>query len=357
MRALPVLRRLIERHTVSVLAGGDAYDALISELPVVRVPNLRYHYRRPGKLSGYQTLRRNLSMALDLLWNGAGCDMVADELRTSRADLVISDGEPFTLRAAARAGIPTISFDNFGMLAHCELDLGLIDKLRVASNAVGYRLLLGGADRILIASFFPCRPRNAGVRVIGPVIRPEAAALTPTRGKHLLVYVSKGESEYTPRLEHAFHLSGLPIRLYGTPRRGTSRNIRYCEMANLPFLEDLAACRAVVATTGHQLLSEVVYFRKPVLGIPIDCIEQRVNALQIEKLGIGRMAARDDVDAALLHGFLAHESAFVANFNAPASDGIADAIDAIEDLATGLLKAPAEAPPPIHVATPGSAAT
>lgn len=357
MRALPVLRRLADRHAVCVLAGGDAYAALIGEMPVIRIPNLRYHYRRAGSLSALKTLRRNVPMALDLLWNAAGCDMINDELAAHRAEVVISDGEPFTLRAAARAGIPTISFDNFGMLAHCRLELGLVDLLRVAANAVGYRMLLGDADRILIASFFACEPKRRGVRVIGPIIRPEAAALAPSRGEHILAYISKGESEYTPRLEEAFSQSGLPIHLYGTPRRGRTGNIDYREMANLPFLEDLASCRAVMATTGHQLLSEAVYFRKPVLGIPIDCIEQRVNAIEIERMGVGQMALRDSIDAPLLHGFLSRETEYAANFKATVSDGVGAAIAAIEEFAAELLRDRAATADSLNPAVPGAVTT
>jgi hypothetical protein len=50
-RALSVLPELLQRHDVVVLAGGDAYDALAPELPVVRVPTLRYSYGGDGKRS------------------------------------------------------------------------------------------------------------------------------------------------------------------------------------------------------------------------------------------------------------------------------------------------------------------
>lgn len=47
-RALSVLPELRERHEVLLLAGGDAYDAIAPEHPVVRVPTLRYEYATNG---------------------------------------------------------------------------------------------------------------------------------------------------------------------------------------------------------------------------------------------------------------------------------------------------------------------
>jgi hypothetical protein len=49
----------------------------------------------------------------------------------------------------------------------------------------------------------------------------------------------------------------------------------------LPFLEDLAGCRAVISTAGNQLIGVALYLCKPVCVMPeacVECVEQRLNA-------------------------------------------------------------------------------
>src|SRR5262249_35844208 len=125
-------------------------------------------------------------------------------------------------------------------------------------------------------------------RVVGPVMREEVTRVASSRGEHLLVYFSKPD-EFTPAIEQALHEAGCPARIYVAGRcgqSGTRGALEFKPLANLPFLQDLATCRAVLGTTGNQLLGEVFYFRKPMLALPINCMEQRLNARQLERLGV-----------------------------------------------------------------------
>lgn len=335
MRAAAVLPHLRRRHDVRVFAGADAYDALAADSPVQRVPNMRYYYRRAGRLSAATTFKRNLPLLLDLALQGAGHEMVVDALREFDPDLIVSDGEPYTLWAGGRLGVPRISFDNFGQLAYCRLPLAGMNRLRCWANAVGYRALLGQAERIIIASFFEAPARIPGIRFVGPVMREEITHVSPSRGEHLLVYFSKAD-EFTPAIEQALHDANFPARVYGTTRRGLDRRLQYKPLGNLPFLEDLASCRAVFGTTGNQLLGEVIHFRKPMLAVPIACMEQQLNARQLELLGVGEVIAPRRVTGQRLRQFLAREDEFVGRFPAEARNGLTEAIDAIESLAADL---------------------
>lgn len=335
MRVRALLPELGRRHEWLLLAGADAYDALSTDYSVVRIPNLRYYYGRPGRVSVWQTLVRNAPMALDLWLGGAGVEMVADALRAYRPDVVLSDGEAYVLRAAERLGIPRITLDNVAQMAYCELDLRGYDRFDRWLNGLGYRLLLGVPDRIIIASFFSAPVSRDDIVQIGPIIRREAAEVAPTRGDYLLVYISK-EGEYTPRVEQALLDAGVPARIYGAPRRGSLRHLLFKPLANRPFIDDLAGCRAVFGTTGNQLLGEVIYYGKPMLAMPIDCMEQRLNAIMLERLGMGRMIRPADVTGAAIRSFLEAESEFLARVPPRRRDGLAEAIGALDGCITEL---------------------
>src|SRR5262249_19690621 len=155
--------------------------------------------------------------------------------------------------------------------------------------------------------------RIPGIRFVGPVMREEVLKVAPSSGEHLLVYFSRSQ-EFTPAVEQALHDANVPARIYGTTRRGLDRKLQYKSLGNLPFLEDLAGCRAVLGTTGNQLLGEVIHFRKPMLAIPIDCMEQQLNARQLELLGVGEVISPRRLSGVRLRQFLAKESEFVERF-------------------------------------------
>jgi uncharacterized protein (TIGR00661 family) len=336
MRALAVLPELTRRHDVLVLAGGDAYAALLADYPIVRIPTFRYHYARGGKLSNWLNFKRNVGGALDLKLAGPASEMVAAAVGEFRPDVVVSDSEALTHRAAMRLRIPRITFDHFGLLVYCRPAMSAADRLVCRGNALAYRWLFGEPDRAIVSSFFEAPAVRAGVRVVGPVIRREVREVEPRRGEHLLVYLSMGEHEYTPRIERALLSLDCPVRVYGTPRRGVQENLRFKPLANQPFIEDLASCRAIFATAGNQLCGEVLYFGKPMLAMPIACLEQRLNAAQIERLGVGMQVPRGQVTGERLRRFLAREAEYAANARREFRDGAAEALEAIEAFAAEL---------------------
>ncbi len=335
MRALAVLPELARRHDVLVLAGGDAYHALAPHYSVTRIPTLRYHYNRQGRLSNYLNVKRNLSMVLDMFWHGPTCQMVQDALHEFHPDVVVTDSEGFTHRVAPRMGLPRITFDHFGLLAYCRLPLSGLDRLVRWGNAFVYRLLFGEPDRVVVSCFFDAPTRRRGVTLVGAVIRPELRNTTPTRGEHLLVYVSKPD-EFTPQFEAALRAQNCPVRVYGTPRRGVDGPLEFKELGNLPFINDLASCRAVVATTGNQLCGEVVFFGKPMVGMPMACLEQRLNADAIERMGIGRHVPRRRITADWLRDFLRRDEQYAARAGDRRRDGAKEALAAIEQYAEEL---------------------
>ena len=167
------------------------------------------------------------------------------------------------------------------------------------------------------------------------MIRPQARGINPTRADHLLIYVSPPD-EYTEPLHRLLLQLDVPARVYGTSRTGRDAKIEFKPISNVPFLEDLASCRSVIATAGNQLPGEAIYFGKPVLGFWNKYFEQKLNGMQINRLGVGMGVPRSQLSSAVVKSFLAREDEFTENARSLRIDGAADAVQLLERLSLEL---------------------
>jgi len=332
-RAQAVLPELTRRHEVLVLAGDDAYDQLHRQYVVVRIPTLRYHQGRGGRRSARVTIQRNITGVLDLLLGGPTLQMVRDEMSRFGPDVVVSDSEAWTHRAARSLGIPRISFDHYGIMACCRLEgLSAWDRAGCWIESLAYRALVCRPERMVVAAFYPATPRRKGVRVVGPILRQEVRQTRPLAGEHLLVYFSNARSHFTPRVEQALRGLDVPVRVYGLADRiGREGGLEFRPAGNMPFVKDLSSCRAVYATAGNQLVSEAIHFGKPLLLMPEDSLEQQLNARYVARWRIGMHVRPAQVSEALLERFLGRVPQYAANIASHRRDGLAEALAAIEE--------------------------
>jgi uncharacterized protein (TIGR00661 family) len=333
MAVLPELRR---HHEVVVLAGGDAYETLAPQHPVVRIPTLRYGYGPDGKRSLSRTFGENLRHVADVLFGGPSLRQVEYLARHVRPHVAICDAEPWTHTVAARLRIPRISFDHFGILAYCRPPMAWLDRIRSLRDVLAYRGLMGRPDRVIVSSFYDGGRREPRVRFVGPLLREDVLRTKPSRGDHLLAYFNQGDKQLTPRIEDAMRTLGMPVIVYGTTRRGSDGPLSFRAPSNRPFLEDLAGCRAVFSTAGNQLVGEAMWFAKPMLVMPEDTVEQRLNAAAVERAGLGLQIDSRRITRFAFERLLADEGRFRDAARGNARDGRADAIAALERFAREL---------------------
>ena len=340
-RTLAVLPHLTRRHQVLLLAGGDAFPAFWPESAVVRIPTFGFAYspRGPGprQRSNWRTFRHNFPALLDLFWGGPTFDMVRQVTEEFAPDAIISDAEGWTHHVAAHLRIPRIGFDHIGILAYCEPPLEAGDRLEAWFDTLCYRALVGRPDRALVSSFFHAPPRQPGVRVVGTLPRESIRNLVPTDRGHLLVYFNRGRDQLHDHFLRPLEALGLPVHLYGSARQGRSGRLSFLPASNLPFLEDLASCRAVISTAGNQLVGEALFLQKPLLVLPERCVEQRMNALAIERLGIGQKMRPHEFTLPALRNFLDRLDGYRQRMAGRFRDGLPEALAAIDQFLAELV--------------------
>ncbi len=329
MRTMSVLPNLMKQHEITVFAGGDAYDVLAPLFPTVRIPTIGYVYNSRGSHSLPRTMARNLAPMADLLWRGHGSDCVDREIKSRGIDLVISDSEAWTHRAAQRLGLPRISFDHIGIIAYCKPHFPADLWLSGMRDAWGYRQLMGVPERILLSSFYPAEPAYPNTSIVGPMLRDEVKRIKPHDGDYLLAYFNKGDHQYLPHIDRALRLLDMPVVVYGTSLRGQVENLDFRAPSNEWFVHDLAHCRAVMSTAGNQLIGEAIHFGKPFLALPEQAFEQRLNAYMIERMGVGMRAELGTLTPSDIDRFLAQHEYYHSNTGRHAGDGRAQAVQTL----------------------------
>lgn len=330
MRTAAVLPNLLREHDVRVFAGVDAYQALADRFECEQIPVIGYQYGAEGRLSASLTLRRNAGLTADLLAAGPVTRRVWERIDRFAPDLVISDSEAWTHRYARSRGIPRIGFDHVGIMAFCHCRFAPEDWWRGRRDALGYRAFMGEPDRVLVSSFYPAEPRSPGVRVVGPILRESVLAARPHRGDYLLAYLNKGTHQYTTALDTVLRASGENVVVYGTGRRGRDGRLSFKAPSHEGFVRDLAGAKGVVATAGNQLLGEAIYLGKPVLALPEDVVEQRLNARAVVDLGVGAQADLARPSLTDIGGFLANLDAYAAATRRHRRDGRGEASAALK---------------------------
>lgn len=196
---------------------------------------------------------------------------LARRFRRRGVQVLLSDYDPFGAYAAASRRIPVLQINHPAVvLRHREMN-PLAWIARVLSM-----LLMGPYQKKLIVSFYDGD--------LGPIVRPAITARPVTTEDFFVVYT---KPTYRRPVLAALKRHGI-------------RNVEVFPQRDKDIASYLRRCRGVIASAGHQLISEALVLEKPLLVIPqAGQYEQMLNARMLERSGWGMWAYLGDIDAAL----------------------------------------------------------
>ncbi|MEM9445167.1 MAG: glycosyltransferase family protein [Verrucomicrobiota bacterium] len=281
MRTLSIVPHLAE-HKFHFAGGGRVLETIKKQYPVLDLPVLRTKYKNQKlDLAGTigQILLRTLQIPLI-------CYRLRKFAKNFKPDLIISDREFFTPIYALISGTPCISIDHTHILKACEYEVpDNLKKIYFLTMLNDY-LLFDFTKRNLIVSFFT-PPTKPGVsdEIFPAVVRPVVEKVRSKEGDHIFVYLSVPKF---PTLIETLHKLDRKIIFYGAGKEGVERNITYRNFNEGQIFKDLASCRYAVVNGGHNLISEALYYGKPIMCFPLaGLIEQWINVHFIRKLAYG----------------------------------------------------------------------
>lgn len=298
-----------------IFAGGDAYKFLRSynlmedQYKLVGIPTIKYTYG-DGQIKFIRTVRNNLKYILDFksyillgylngFRNHSTTKLIEQKVNDFKPDLIVSDSEFFIQHI--RRDVPLVSFDRYGKIAFCEstVETSVAHQIQRSLNNFSYKSMMGNVDKIITTSFYDAAPKEdyAGfVKSLGPIIRKEVRAVTPSEGDHVVVYATH-KYIYTQRFLSELKKLKRKVYVYGSSLSGSSDNLEFCSINPEAFIEHISSSAYIVSTPGNMLLSEMGYLGKRMILLWTNPLEQRESALYGEKLGIGKIVNPETVTA------------------------------------------------------------
>jgi uncharacterized protein (TIGR00661 family) len=312
-RVMTVVRHLTGRgHDVTVFTSGEAYRFLKDQANQIRLKEI------PAPVFGYDTKRRvsllHTSLAnLPLIPNYRTIlRNLSSEIERKKPDLVITDFEPFLCRSARTRHVPVISLDHqhafvFGDFHELPFDLkrfcvftGIFVDQYVEKNVS------------IVASFFQPRIKRA-VNWFGGLVTEDVLRAKTRHDNHILVYIREGIED---RILKVLRNAKETFRIYNCTHESVikSENFEFKKINRNDFVNDLATCKAVISTAGHQLLTEALCLQKPVFAVPLPGQEeQAVNGYFLEKMGYGRTERIERLTPSHIQHFLTELESFTKN--------------------------------------------
>jgi uncharacterized protein (TIGR00661 family) len=239
----------------------------LGDVTLVNIPYFSFAKHR-DRIDYARTIRNNIPGAVRFPLE---IKQIAADLEMHNIRAVISDYDPYTSFAADRKGIPVLQINHPGVVMRGPV----ITPGAILAKVVSL-ILMGKYHRKLLVSFY-----NGD---IGPVVRKRIESYPRKTEDFLVMYLKAG---YRQTMKRVLHRQGIRnVHIYPDPERD--------------IVEDLARCRGVISSAGHQFMSEALVLGKPVFVIPQKGqYEQLLNAHMLELSGRGTWSWIEELDEKL----------------------------------------------------------
>ncbi|MDR3361328.1 MAG: teichoic acid biosynthesis protein [Desulfovibrio sp.] len=299
MRGLTIARQL-SSHEFLFVASDDAVAVLEPEFAVHRMPNLGTAFKN-YRVDICATIARALPL---LMRRRRYIDELLRVIDEFKPDVCMTDLEYFVPRAAEVAGLPCLTLDHQHIITCCRHELPPDMWVDAFVQGLTPRYLFRPTGDTLIISFYaPPVLARYNARIAPPILRGSVLSLAPRDDGHVLVYQSN--STHRNLVDFLLTATDRACYVYGYDRtEGREGNVVFMRKSEEEFLRLLEGCAYVVLGGGHTLMSEALHLGKPILTLPLGAmVEQRFNALYIERLNYGMQATMHGLTPDLLRRF------------------------------------------------------
>ncbi len=269
-------------HTVKVVSYDRGFNNLKDDFDVFETEGLHIA-SSDNRVSKVKTFTDNLQR---LPRGHQKLNALRKEIfKGFKPECVITDFEPMTAYLAHHYNLPLISIDNQHRIRYMTYPCpARLQKERRMTVSI-IRAMVPRPDVSLVTTFYYGEAKNDRTLFFPPILQQSVLTRPPSDGGHVLVYLTSGFESFLNVLKS---FSREQFRVYGYDRDEQDGHIVYKPFSKAGFLQDLATCKAVMATAGFTLMTEAFYLRKPYLALPMHGqFEQELNAYLLARLKYG----------------------------------------------------------------------
>jgi len=232
--------------------------------------------------------------------------LVRQKIEEHRPDRVINFYEMITGMAYGfykfdkKMGIQMISIAHQYVLINPNYKTTAEQDVRYYFLRMLSRITSTRASRILALSFRDMPGSEARkIVTVPPLLRPEVFEVQSAKGNYIHGYMLNVGYFDEIAAWHQKHPE-IPLRFFWDKSDADEvtridDNFILCRLSDDRFLESMAGSMAYATTSGFESLCEALYYRKPILMIPVH-VEQEFNAYDAALSGAGIMGRKFDLD-------------------------------------------------------------
>ena len=268
-------------HQVKIASYDRGYRNLKDHFDVLEIAGLTI-ISEDNQVSKLKTITANLAK----IPSGArALKALKETFHNFQPDVVITDFEPSTAYLAGHYGLPLITIDNQHRMRYMQYEVpGHLKKDALLTETI-VRAMIPSPWISLITTFHFNPLKNDHSFLFPPILRDAVLNLSTSETDTVLVYATSGFDSLIETLK------GFPrenFNIYGFARNEQQGHLHFKPFSKEGFLQDLANCKAVIATAGFTLTSEALHLGKPYLAFPMQGqFEQHLNAYMLEQQGYG----------------------------------------------------------------------
>jgi uncharacterized protein (TIGR00661 family) len=305
-RSNEIINHLIKKgHKVIVFAYGKSYSNLKDKFKCYDTKGMHFAYE-DNKVHYGKTVLENLKKSPEMLRR---IFMLSKTFTDFNPDIVFSDFEATTSFLAKIHFKPLISIDNQHMITNAKLCVPLKYKRNYMLTKAAIKVISQKADEYLITTFFKEKSIKKNTHFIAPILRQKVFDKISKKKDYVLVYQT---SDSNKKLVLILKKIKEKFIVYGFNKDEKTKNIIFKKFCEDTFLNDLALSKAAILNGGLTVITECLYFGKPILSQPVkNQFEQALNALYLEKLGYGQF--QEDLSLAKIKNFLSNLKKYETN--------------------------------------------
>lgn len=267
-RSIQLIDKLKEHSKVDILVSG-LHNEISIPYPIKYCPKgMGFIFGKSGGIDYTQTYKKNSIFRFF---------REVKSLPISKYNLVISDFEPVSVRAARRCGIPTLGISNQAALFH--------QKLLKPSHG-------GALCQLLMKHYAPCDANiglhyeSTGKWTETPIIRNEIReGIIKNEGFGVVYLPAHSDEAIVSFLQH------FPQRDWFVFSKRAKHDSKFGNITIQPvnvekFNSSILSCDTVITAAGFGTTTEVLHLGKKLCVIPMKKqLEQTFNAKTLESLG------------------------------------------------------------------------